>query len=209
MKAFFFDFDGVIIDSEPLMRYAFTESYKKYYGEESVCPVEEYLSHCGDSFTRIMQKLDLSPILFDKFKEVSRSNLHMIKIFPGIINVLKKFKERNFKIALITGKESSRTIEILKNFDMYHYFDLLVCSDMVKNPKPNPESIYKALDFFEINCNEGIMIGDSLYDIISAQRANVKTIAVLWGVLKDAKLFKEIGADNIIKEPKELLEIEL
>jgi len=31
-KAVFFDFDGVIINSEPLIRYAFSESYKMHFG---------------------------------------------------------------------------------------------------------------------------------------------------------------------------------
>lgn len=207
MKAIFFDFDGVIIDSEPLMRYAFAESYRIHYGENSKCPIEEYLSHSGDSFNRIMQKLGLSTALFDDFKRISVDNLHMIKMFPGISDVLQHCKENNQKVALITGKDTSRTIQILKKFDIYRYFDLLVCSDMVKHPKPNPESIYKALDAFKIAPQDAFMIGDSLYDIISAERADVKTIAVLWGIVKNSNLFKEIGADYIANEPKELMSI--
>lgn len=207
MEAVFFDFDGVIIDSEPLMRYAFAESYKMYYGENSKCPIEEYLSHSGDSFNRIMEKLGLSTDLFCDFKRISVDNIHMIKMFPGICDVLQYCKNKNQKLALITGKDTSRTIQILKRFDIYKYFDLLVCSDMVKHPKPNPESIYKALDAFKLESQDVFMIGDSLYDIISAERANVKTIAVLWGIVKDAELFKEIGANYIAKEPKELMNI--
>lgn len=207
MKAVFFDFDGVIIDSEPLMRFAFAESFKIHYGEDAICPVEEYLSHSGDSFNRIMQKLGLSTDLFSDFKRISVDNIHMIKLFPNIKDVLIHCKSKNRKIALVTGKDTSRTIQILKMFNIYQYFDLLVCSDMVKHPKPNPESIDKALDTFNVSPNDTLMIGDSLYDIISAKRAGVKAVGVLWGIVKDEKLFEGIGADYIIHDPKELLDI--
>lgn len=207
MKAVFFDFDGVVIDSEPLMRFAFAESFKNHYGEASECPIEEYLSHSGDSFSRIMQKLGLSIDLYDDFRKISIDNVHMVKLFPDIKEVLMHCKNKNKKIALVTGKDTNRTIQILKMFNIYHFFDLLVCSDMVKHPKPNPESIDKALNSFNIHPNEALMIGDSLYDILSAQRANVKSAGVLWGIVKEANLFMEIGADYIVHEPKELLSL--
>lgn len=207
MKAVLFDFDGVIIDSEPLMRFAFAESFKIHYGEGAKCPIEEYLSHSGDSFSRIMHKLGLSADLFGDFKRISVDNVHMVKLFPGIKEILMYCKDKNQKIALVTGKDTSRTIQILKMFNIYQYFDLLVCSDMVKHPKPNPESIDKALDTFNVSPNDTLMIGDSLYDIISAKRASVKAVGVLWGIIKDANLFAGIGTDYIIHEPKELLDI--
>jgi len=130
----------------------------------------------------------------------------MIKTFPCIVDILKVLKNRQVKLSLVTGKESSRTIEILKKFDLDKYFDLLVCSDMVTSPKPNPESIFKSINYFSISNSECLMVGDSISDIVSAQRADVKTIAVTWGV-GNYKLFEEIGADYIIHNPEDLLGI--
>ncbi len=207
MEAIFFDFDGVIIDSEPVMRIAFAEAYRIHYGEDSECPIEEYLKHTGHSFPRIMQKMGLTTELFEDFRRVSINNMDKIKLFPGIIDVIINCKKNDQKLALITGKDSARTIQILKKFELYQYFDLLICSDMVKNPKPNPESIYRALNYFNIKSNQAIMIGDSLYDIVCAQRASVSTIAVLWGVEKNQSLFEGIGADHIVQVPNELLKL--
>lgn len=207
MKAIFFDFDGVIIDSEPLMRYAFSKSYSIHYGDTSKCPIEEYLSHSGDAFNRIMQRLGLSKDLYPDFKRISTENIDMIKIFPHITEFLIFCKKAKMKTALITGKDSARTIQILNRFNIYQYFDLLVCSDMVKQPKPNPESIITALDKLQVKANETFMIGDSLYDMIAAKRAGVKSIGVLWGIVRNDQLFKELNVDYIIKTPQELYSI--
>lgn len=207
MKAIFFDFDGVIIDSEPLMRYAFSKSYSIHYGDTSKCPIEEYLSHSGDAFNRIMQRLGLSKDLYPDFKRISTENIDMIKIFPHITEFLIFCKKAKMKTALITGKDSARTIQILNRFNIYQYFDLLVCSDMVKQPKPNPESIITALDKLQVKANETFMIGDSLYDMIAAKRAGVKSIGVLWGIVRNDQLFKELNVDYIIKMPQELYSI--
>lgn len=207
MKAIFFDFDGVIIDSEPLMRYAFSKSYSIHYGDTSKCPIEEYLSHSGDAFNRIMQRLGLSKDLYPDFKRISTENIDMIKIFPHITEFLIFCKKAKMKTALITGKDSARTIQILNRFNIYQYFDLLVCSDMVKQPKPNPESIITALEKLQVKANETFMIGDSLYDMIAAKRAGVKSIGVLWGIVRNDQLFKELNVDYIIKMPQELYSI--
>lgn len=207
MKAIFFDFDGVVIDSEPLMRYAFSKSYSIHYGDTSKCPIEEYLSHSGDAFNRIMQRLGLSKDLYPDFKRISTENIDMIKIFPHITEFLISCKQAKMKTALITGKDSVRTIQILNKFNIRQYFDLLVCSDMVKQPKPNPESIITALDKLQVKANDAFMIGDSLYDMIAAKRAGVKSVGVLWGIIKNDQLFKELNVDYIIKTPKDLYSI--
>lgn len=154
-----------------------------------------------------MQRLGLSKDLYPDFKRISTENIDMIKIFPHITEFLIFCKKAKMKTALITGKDSARTIQILNRFNIYQYFDLLVCSDMVKQPKPNPESIITALDKLQVKANETFMIGDSLYDMIAAKRAGVKSIGVLWGIVRNDQLFKELNVDYIIKMPQELYSI--
>ncbi len=53
-----FDFDGVVIDSVSLQRFAFAKSYRHVIGEGEP-PIDQYLSHSGDSFPNIMNKMGL------------------------------------------------------------------------------------------------------------------------------------------------------
>ncbi len=46
LKAIIFDLDGVLIDSEPLMRLAFETAYRQVLGEGEP-PIEAYLEHMG------------------------------------------------------------------------------------------------------------------------------------------------------------------
>jgi HAD superfamily hydrolase (TIGR01509 family) len=208
-KAVFFDFDGVIIDSEPLIKYAFTKSCKTLFGEEFVPPVEKYLSYGGDSFLRIMEKLKLPALEMHKlFKEISRDKIDMVTIFPEMERIIKTLSEENIKMAIITGKDYDRTVALLKKFNIDKYFEHVICSDRVTFPKPNPESIFKALESFKFESNEVIMIGDSVADIVASKRANIETIGVTWGVGKE-NVLRELGADYIIHSPDDILNIVL
>ena len=208
-KAVFFDFDGVIINSEPLIKYAFTKSCKTLFGEEFVPPVEKYLSYGGDSFLRIMEKLKLPALEMHKiFKEISREKIDMVTVFPEMEKIIKTLSEKNIKMAIITGKDYDRTVALLKKFNIDKYFEHVICSDKVTFPKPNPESIFKALECFGLESNEVIMIGDSVADIVASKRANIETIGVTWGVGKE-NVLRELGADHIIHSPDDILKIVL
>lgn len=47
--------------------------------------------------------------------------------------------------------------------------------------KPHPDSINFHLKYAELNKDDVIFIGDSVYDLACARAASVKSVAVLWG----------------------------
>lgn len=180
LKLVIFDFDGVIIDSEPLMRFAFEESYRQVVGN-GVPPTESFFLHMGESLPRIMDKLELPRKLVQPYCDICSNNIEKIDIFPGTVELLKTIASLNIKIALLTGKDYHRTLQILQYFNLLHYFRLIVTPESLWNSKPDPEGIVYILDVMNCSANEAIMVGDSLYDIICAQRAGVDAIGVCWG----------------------------
>lgn len=180
LKLVIFDFDGVIIDSEPLMKYAFEESYKLIIGDGLV-PTETFFLHMGESLPRIIDRLGLSRKMVKPYCDISSSNIDKIKMFPGTINVLETISSLNLKMILLTGKDYKRTYQILRHFDILNYFRLIVTPDSLWNSKPDPEGIVYILDAMNCSANEAIMVGDSLNDIICAQRCGVNSVGVCWG----------------------------
>src|SRR5690349_10457129 len=108
-KAAFFDLDGVILDSRALIARAFTESYQRVVGDGEA-PLERYLSYSGDSFERIMDRLGLPRELYPHFREVSRRHLDMLHLVPGMKRAVTIVRRRGLATALITGKDSERTV---------------------------------------------------------------------------------------------------
>jgi phosphoglycolate phosphatase len=108
-------------------------------------------------------KLDYTPFIKDMVME------------PGLKEVLDFLKPR-YGLAVATNR--STTIgKVLELNGLSHYFDLVVSSLDVKNPKPHPESIFKIADFFGIRPDESLYVGDSLVDYETARSAGVGFIS--------------------------------
>ena len=181
LRAIIFDLDGVIIDSEPLMRFAFAEAYRRVVGEGTP-PIEAYLEHMGESFPRIVERLGLPISLWEPYRELCQQHIDRINVFAGSHGVLNWARMRGLKLAILTGKDRARTLQILDHFNLARYFDMVIASDQLHRPKPDPEGIHFALDCFGCSPDEAVMVGDAVSDILCAQRASVEAIAVTWGI---------------------------
>jgi len=94
---------------------------------------------------------------------------------PGLKEVLDILKP-DYGLAVATNR--SNTIgKVLAINGLSHYFDIVVSSLDVKNPKPHPESIFKILNFFKIEPRECFYVGDSEVDYETAMSAGVLFIS--------------------------------
>ena len=94
---------------------------------------------------------------------------------PGLKELLN-FLKPNYGLAVATNR--SNTIgRVLESNGLSHYFDIVVSSLDVTNPKPHPESIFKILDFFGIEPQECFYVGDSEVDFQVCRAAGVPLIA--------------------------------
>jgi phosphoglycolate phosphatase len=76
-------------------------------------------------------------------------------------------------------------------FDLWPYFDLVVTSLDVRNPKPHPESIEKIMETFQVEPRETVFVGDSEIDGQAAESAGVKFISY-----KNRRIAKDIFIDD-------------
>jgi len=183
-KAVLFDFDGVIINSRNVQEKALETAYREILGEGKI-PYEGFFLLSGQSLENIFNALGLPQEMVEIYQRYSRNNIDRIKIHDGITAVLKYLKENHLFCALCTGKERIRTIEILKYLDLEKYFDIVVCSDDVSVPKPDPESIMHIMKELKVSNDNCIMIGDGINDVRCAHKAGVSSIAVTWGEVEE------------------------
>jgi len=108
-------------------------------------------------------KLDYIPFIKDMVME------------PGLKEVLDVLKP-DYGLAVATNR--SNTIEkVLAINGLSRYFDIVVSSLDVENPKPHPEPIFKILNFFRIEPRECLYVGDSEVDFTVCQASGVPFIA--------------------------------
>jgi phosphoglycolate phosphatase len=115
--------------------------------------------HLREAVLRYCQALDYSPFI------------QSMEIEPGLIDFLETIRPA-IKTAVSTNR--STTIgQVLKSFALESYFDLVISSLDVTRPKPDPESVLKILDFFQVGPEQCLYIGDSEVDVQTAGGAGV------------------------------------
>ncbi|MBR5597855.1 MAG: HAD family hydrolase [Lachnospiraceae bacterium] len=131
--------------------------------------------------------------------------LYENQLFDGIEELLKDLKAKGKKIILATCKLEEYGIAILKYFKIYEYFDFVAGSTIDGGRKEKEEVIAYALEMNQIQDKTNvIMVGDTKYDIIGANKNEIDSIGVLFGY-GDYQELKETGATYIVDTIADIL----
>ncbi len=124
-------------------------------------------------------------------------------LYFGVANTLKILKSK-YKLSLCTNKKQNLTEKILKSFNIYQYFDLILGSSPDLRLKPDIEMLEYSLKKFNIKPQNSIMVGDSDNDIIPATKLNMQSVFVTYGY---GKLGKMVSPNYTINNFNELIGI--
>ena len=123
------------------------------------------------------------------------------KKVKGTDITLKRLK-KHYEVAVVSNTVHESIIYLLKGSKLnLDYFDLILGSDEVKNSKPYPDEILKAKKL--LHHKPEYMVGDSIYDLIAANKSKVKGIGVLTGHHSKKELMK-YKPINVLKSVAEL-----
>lgn len=126
-------------------------------------------------------------------KESFLRNLGEIEVTEGFWPFAADLKIiRKYKIGLVTNTSRVLAQKILETLELTPVFDITVCGDEVKNPKPNPEIYKKALNIAGVKSKEALAFEDSLSGCIASAKAGIKTICVWDGRTPKSKFPDEV-----------------
>lgn len=210
IKTIMFDFDGTVMDTNKVILQSWQHTFRTFEGRER--SEEEIYSTFGEPLSITMKKV-LPNIPVEKATDVYRSYHYdkftdLISVFPGVLELLKDLKSRNHKVGLVTSRLWSTTQIGLDKYGMQKYFDTIVTGDDCSNFKPDPEPVNVALERLKSRPEESIMIGDTIFDILSAKNAGVKSALVSWALaVSEKEKTGENSPDYILNQPNDLLDI--
>ncbi len=183
LKAFIFDMDGVIIDSEPL-HFLSDKMVMKDFGIE--VSDEELNAFVGVTNPLMWQELRIKYDLAASVEELlliqhkyktelfSAGELNSIN---GIPELLKELKEREIKVGLASSSSRQFIELVLKKLDLFHYFDVVISGEEVLNSKPAPDIFLEAAAALEVNPLDCVVLEDSGHGVTAAKAAGMKCIA--------------------------------
>src|ERR1700724_900071 len=126
-----------------------------------------------------------------------------IRILPGAKELLAFFTKIGLRWALATSGERSQVDQLLRGLNIPSTVPVITGDD-VKTAKPAPDSFVLAAQRLGVSAHESIVIGDSPWDLLAAQRMKALGVGLLCGGYSETEL-ERAGAYRVYEDPADLL----
>ena len=184
IKAFIFDFDGLILDTETATYQLWVDIYEQYNIELPLSKWELIIGSSNHAFDPLDYLADHASVNLDKQDIMSRFEKSLLEktrflpVLPGIMTYLNWARRNHLSIALASSSSKLWVTTHLKLLEIDKMFDVIRGSDDVEKVKPDPELFLSVKTYLDLDDYEAIVFEDSRNGIIAANKAGFFTIAV-------------------------------
>jgi beta-phosphoglucomutase len=210
-----FDFDGVIVDTEPLHFRAFQKILEPLglgYGWETY--VADYLGFDDrDAFReafrsrgRSLSDAELEPLMERKSQAFQEILADGVRPYPGAVELIVGISGR-LPLAICSGALRSDILPVLKQFGLRDAFDVIVTADDVPASKPDPACYRLTVERLTVACpgkgispESCIVIEDTPGGIAAARGAGLTVVGVMTSYPAD----RLAGTARIVSSLEEL-----
>jgi beta-phosphoglucomutase len=218
LQAVIFDFNGIIVDDEPIH----FRLFQKVLGEEGIVLTEEayYARYLGfddrGAFTtafresqRLLDEAKLDELIARKAVYYQNAIRSQVAIFPGVVNLVAALAD-NVPLAVASGALRHEIKTILATAGLLDRFRAIVSTEDVERGKPEPDIFLKALAALNDESEEPlqpancVVIEDSKEGVRGARRAGMKCLAVT-----NSHPPELLGEANVIVKSLEDVSLEL
>jgi HAD superfamily hydrolase (TIGR01509 family) len=196
LKAVLFDFNGVIINDEPvheklIEEILLAENLRPQRGEfqrfclgrsDRAC-LRDILNHRG----RVVNESYLTQLI-ERKAQAYRLQLEAIEelpLFPGLQELIPQVQASNLKLAVVSGAIRQEIELVLTRTNLAQYFPVIVGGDDITTSKPEPDGYLLAVErlnqlYPDLNLKpaECLAIEDTPAGILAAKRAGIQVVGV-------------------------------
>ena len=176
-----FDMDGVIVDTEPVHRYA----YFQHFSELNIVVTEEmFTSFTGNSTRNVFQRVktifnlddaDVEELILRKRSLFNDAFDHKedLELLEGVEKLIKDLHQNGIQLILASSASKVTIDRVFRRFDLYPYFTHIVSGEDFPKSKPHP-AIFEFAASLSIAPKENcIVIEDSTNGVLAAKAAGI------------------------------------
>ena len=207
-----FDFDGTLGDTRRNIVLTMRDTMRALglpVADEDACAATIGLL-LRDGFARLLpgapdETLDRCVSVYRRLFDEKKKELAP-RPFPGAVQMLSRLRAAGIGLAIASSRSSFTLAPLLRDMGLDGTFDVIVCGDGVKHPKPAPDAVLEVLRRMDVPAAEALVVGDMPVDIEMGRAAGVRTCGVLWGNATREQL-AAAGADFIAASMEDIVAI--
>jgi HAD superfamily hydrolase (TIGR01509 family) len=175
-----FDMDGVIVDTEPVHRYA----YFKQFDELNITVTEDmYTSFTGFSTRNTFQKLKEVFVIEQEVEDLIQRKRNIfndafdskadLELLQGVENLIKELHKNGMQLILASSASKVTIERVFSRFKLHEYFTHVVSGEDFPKSKPHPAIFEHAASLSIAPKESCIVIEDSTNGIKAAKAAGI------------------------------------
>jgi len=202
IKTVIFDMDGVIVDTEPVHRYA----YYQQFSELNIEVTEEmYTSFTGFSTRNTFQTLKgFFPEITNEVEDLIQRKRNIFNdafdtkedlfLLEGVEDLIKDLHQNGIQLILASSASKVTIERVFNRFNLHQYFSHIVSGEDFPQSKPNPAIFIHAASLSLAPKENCIIIEDSTNGVRAAKAAGIYCI----GYNSEHSKSQDLSEANII-----------
>lgn len=207
---FLFDLDGTLIDSVYQHVLAWREALQEVGISLSVWKIHRRIGMSGGLFVSALARELETPLdtdtlaaLPDLHADAFIRHYGSVQPLPGARDLLATLTEHDVPWAIATSGPL-RYAGLARELLQIGPDTPMVTRDQVRHAKPDPDLFLTAAERLGVDIRQSMVVGDSVWDLLAAQRARALGIGLLSGGYGREELFYS-GAYRVYDDPADLL----
>lgn len=212
IKLLIWDLDGTLVDSQLDLAHS-VNAMLRHLGDDEL-PIEVVASYVGDGARMLVRRALGDPddeayvhSALEYFLQYYRDHkLDHTYVYPGIMETLEAVRSRSaMKMAVLTNKPIGPSRAICEGLGLTPYMSQIYGGNSFPTKKPDPHGARVLLAEHDCHPHEAVMIGDSQYDVLTANHTGMFSIGVSYGFSPES--LEIHPPDMMIDAAMELLEL--
>jgi HAD superfamily hydrolase (TIGR01549 family) len=199
------DIDGTLVDTNYQHTLAWYRAFRQHGVILPAYRIHRHIGMGGDQLVPALAGEEVDRELGGAIRGAEErqyvSLMDEVECFEGARELLKTLRDRGNPVVLASSARQNEAEHYLDLLNARGLADAWTTSADVESTKPEPDLVFAAMN--KVRTDQAVMVGDSTWDIVAAERAGVKTVAILTGGYSEQEL-TDAGAIAVFESVEEL-----
>lgn len=191
IKAVLFDCDGLMFDTEIIAQQIWRDGAREY----GVTLPDDFFEHItGAGGKDLLAYIETVPGAKDLLA-VNRGRRFDLDFWrsintdclnrPGLIELFTYLHEQDYKVGICSSSAKEYVLALVDSVSVKLHYDTIVCGDMVKHAKPDPEIFLRGAENLCVKPENCLVLEDSKQGILASKNAGMHNCFIKDTIIPD------------------------